>query len=292
MTALSFVGASGYGNNATATAPATNARALTAGNHHYVFVGWWASVASPTVTDTAGNTYTAVSALVQHSGSAHHRGQWFRCHSVAGHASNVVTATFPTAVSYALIRAIELSGDAPTVSQRAAETVSTSAAAQTDGFDFGSGSAVLSGAYFANSISAVTFSEVDNVASATWVAPVTFYSYGNAGYALYASGRAGLGARAAPNAGNSALLLSLGLALGTAPAADTRARVSQVVAEVIRSNDAAAVRASQVVAEVLRINTGTTISSSQVVAEVLRPNADAAAAAATRRRRLVIAMDT
>jgi hypothetical protein len=53
----------------------------------------------------------------------------------------------------------------------------------------------------------------------------------------------------------------------------TLARVSQVVAEAIRTNTGVAARVSQVAAEVLRINTGTVIRASQVAVEVLRPNA-------------------
>ncbi len=52
----------------------------------------------------------------------------------------------------------------------------------------------------------------------------------------------------------------------------TVARTSQVVAEVIRSNNGCVARASQVVAEVLRIKNSTVIRASQVVVEVLRPN--------------------
>jgi hypothetical protein len=52
----------------------------------------------------------------------------------------------------------------------------------------------------------------------------------------------------------------------------THARVSQLAAEVIRTNTAVKARVSQVAAEVLRINTGTVIRTSQVAVEVLRPN--------------------
>ena len=53
----------------------------------------------------------------------------------------------------------------------------------------------------------------------------------------------------------------------------TVARVSQVTAEVIRTNTAPAARVSQVTVEVLRINTATVIRTSQVTAEVIRKNA-------------------
>lgn len=55
------------------------------------------------------------------------------------------------------------------------------------------------------------------------------------------------------------------------------ARVSQVAAEVIRTNTGAKARTSQLAAEVLRINTGTKIRTSQLAVEVLRPNEAAAA---------------
>lgn len=58
---------------------------------------------------------------------------------------------------------------------------------------------------------------------------------------------------------------------------DNVARLSQVAAEVLRTNLAPVARTSQVVAEVLRINTGTVIRTSQIAVEVLRPNAAAAA---------------
>lgn len=53
----------------------------------------------------------------------------------------------------------------------------------------------------------------------------------------------------------------------------TVARVSQVVAETLRTNTAVKARTSQVVVEALRINTATVIRASQIVVEVLRPNA-------------------
>lgn len=55
-----------------------------------------------------------------------------------------------------------------------------------------------------------------------------------------------------------------------------KARVSQVAAEVLRTNTAVKARTSQLAVEVLRINTGTKIRTSQLAVEVLRPNAAAA----------------
>ena len=71
-----------------------------------------------TVTDTAGNTYTA---LTRYSDGANDAFQWFYAKNITGHASNVVTCNFSTASSYVAVIAFQVSG-ASTTSPLQSET--------------------------------------------------------------------------------------------------------------------------------------------------------------------------
>lgn len=274
MADLAYVGASGAENNNSTTSLVTAARALTAGNHHYVWVAWFNANITPSVADTAGNTYTAMTRVTT-SPTADTYGMWFYRHTVTGHASNVVTVTFPSAVTFSCVRAIELSGDVPTVTQHTGVSVSSTTVQVDDpGLAFGAGSAVLAGVHSYGGFASYTFSEFDNVVAATWTEAVSHYNYGGAAYALYPSGRAGLAPRMTVGGTPARMVMAaLNLSLGTVAASDTKSRVSQVAAEVLRTSTAVKARVSQVTAEVLRTNTAVKARVSQVAVEVLRPNA-------------------
>lgn len=278
MTALAFVGAAGASNDSLALSLASSSRTLTAGNHNYVFVTYYGSnSATISIADTAGNTYTPLAIVRNTSGSV--AGQWFYVHNATGHASNVVTATYSAIVQFHCIRVIELSGTAPTVTQ-ASNNAPTGNPYQVDpGLTVGDGgSALLTGYNPWNSLVSTTFSEYDNEAALTWSEAYAHYNYGGVGYALVAAGadRAGVGPQVNAS-GTQGLIVALGLSLGIEPASDTKAHLSQVAAEVLRTNTAVVARTSQVAVEVLRTNTATKARTSQVAVEVLRPNMAAAA---------------
>lgn len=81
---------------ASATTLALPATSLTAGNDIFVHVVTY-STATATVTDTAGNTYTA---LTRVAGTGPTVSQWFYKLNAAGHASNVVTITWSSAQTF------------------------------------------------------------------------------------------------------------------------------------------------------------------------------------------------
>ena len=68
---------------------------VTTGHHLFVFVGYTFTATTATVTDTAGNTYTALTQRVTANGFA--IGQWFYSLNVTGNAANVVTVTLAVA---------------------------------------------------------------------------------------------------------------------------------------------------------------------------------------------------
>jgi hypothetical protein len=78
-----------------------------------VCVRWDGQATGITVTDTAGNTYTALTQIV--TSSSFVGAQWFHCLSAAGGASHVVTATFSNARTYRSIYAVEVTGGAASV---------------------------------------------------------------------------------------------------------------------------------------------------------------------------------
>jgi hypothetical protein len=284
MAALAFVGVGEAANSASATSIATTARAFTAGNHVFVYVaGNFIGSGTIAVTDTAGNTYTA---LAQQRPGGNAVSQWFYCLNATGHAANVVTATFSLSTTNRVIRALEFSGDAPAVARAGGlfDTNVTSLTLPDPGASVGPGSALLLGVAIASGTPAsFTFSGVDNTTSVTWAEVGTHSTLGGVGYGLYPSGASNVAPRVTyPGNVTYSYIDALTLNLGTAPASDTKARVSQVAAEVLRTNLALKARTSQVAVEVLRINTGTKIRASQLAVEVLRPNADPAGASASR----------
>jgi hypothetical protein len=113
VSALSYAGhATGYATG-SATSIATSARSVATGAHIFVCVRWDGEATGITVTDTEGNTYTALTQIV--TSSSFVGAQWFYCLSAAGGASHVVTATFANARTYRSIYAVEVTGGAAAV---------------------------------------------------------------------------------------------------------------------------------------------------------------------------------
>lgn len=84
-------------NTASGTTLAASAFALATGESVFVWVRHETGSTTVSVSDTAGNTYTALSAANTSNGAY---GQWFYCLNATGHASNVVTVTWAGAQSY------------------------------------------------------------------------------------------------------------------------------------------------------------------------------------------------
>lgn len=108
--ALVGTATTGY-DGALNTSVATTAKNTTTGNTLLVgFVGQeGAGVATISgCTDTAGNTFTALTQYGAGGGGAIAR--WFYCHNITGNASNVCTGTWDTAERYKHAIQIEISG--------------------------------------------------------------------------------------------------------------------------------------------------------------------------------------
>jgi hypothetical protein len=104
-----YVGAANGSSDSSGTSTATGAFTLTAGNHVYVWFSREAADGSPTIADTAGNTYTLIENVASSNGD-----QWIShwyCANAAGNASNVVTVSHASA-AYRAVSARQYSGGA------------------------------------------------------------------------------------------------------------------------------------------------------------------------------------
>jgi hypothetical protein len=103
--------ATGVDNSGTAgTTISTSSFAATAGNLIFVIVKHGSDFTSTaTVTDTAGNTYTAIGSLQANSPNLG-ASQVFYAHNITGNAGNVVTATLQNACAYREIAVVQYSG--------------------------------------------------------------------------------------------------------------------------------------------------------------------------------------
>lgn len=99
----SYRGAVTAGNTGSGTTLAAAATALTAGDSVFVFVRHETLATTVTISDTAGNTYTPLTAVSSLLGA---NGQWFYCLNAAGHASNVITVTWAVAQTYRYMSAL------------------------------------------------------------------------------------------------------------------------------------------------------------------------------------------
>lgn len=96
------------------TTIASSAMSCASGNPLLVWVAWGktANATVSSVTDTAGNTYTAsTQASAYHPANVngnYERGQWWYCLNPTGHATNVVTATLSVAEQYRSIQVLEV----------------------------------------------------------------------------------------------------------------------------------------------------------------------------------------
>jgi hypothetical protein len=298
MSALSFVTAVIGTDESNTTTVASASWALTGGQHVFVYVRWEGN-SSPTITlsDTAGNTYTAFTATW---GNGQVGGQWFYRLNALGNASNVITATFSSAAGYKNLRAITLSGTAPTVTHSVTSGGGGSFTIPGTVTDY-AGSMLLMGVSVYNAETSRSYSGP----SGTWTEVGTSYNYAHTAYLERPAGDSaasgptfsgvssshvvamltldvGAGAVPSPDSGISKLngyAVMGGIPNGASLAKMTGYAVlsvpssvvsSQVVAEVLQAGALpTSARSSQVVAEVLQFNPITNARSSQVVAEVL-----------------------
>lgn len=108
-----FVNTAGNATGSNVASLALAATSLTTGNHIFVFVRIGSSTVTSSLSDTAGNTYTALTRTVSGAVS----GQWFYCLSATGHASNIVTATLSGSTTVG-IRSYQFSGSGLTFSSQ------------------------------------------------------------------------------------------------------------------------------------------------------------------------------
>jgi hypothetical protein len=108
--ALGGSSVTGY-DGSSSTSVATSAKSTTNGNSLLVGVVAQEALGVAVIdscTDTAGNTFTALTQYGAGGGGA--IAQWFYCHNITGHGSNVCTAGFDVANRYKHIIQIEVSG--------------------------------------------------------------------------------------------------------------------------------------------------------------------------------------
>lgn len=110
--AIALVGTPTVGaNGASDTTVSSAAKSTTTGNS--LLVGCMSqegggSATITGITDTAGNTFTALT--MRDDGAYGSILRWFYCHNITGNASNVVTGTWSAATRYKTIIQIEISG--------------------------------------------------------------------------------------------------------------------------------------------------------------------------------------
>lgn len=134
------------GNIATSTTVASSATATTAGNLICVGIRW-GNATSQTVTgvaDTAGNTYTALTAVVNGTSDAE---QIWYAKNITANAANVVTATFSATSAANAIYIWEVSGLDKT----------SPLVAQPSGVGVGSGTSIATGTFTTGNDNEITF---------------------------------------------------------------------------------------------------------------------------------------
>lgn len=217
MTALSYVSVATGNSDSNGTTAATGAWSLTTGNHVFVYVRWEVN-SGPTITlsDTAGNTYTALTQVW----ASQVGGQWFYCLNATGNASNVVTATFSSAAAYKAVRAITLSGSTPTVALATASGVSVNSVTISSTITDGAGAMMLAGESSYNGDgSSFNFSGVG-----TWTNVGTSYQYAATSYLARPSGDFNTPGPTYTGGGNSLARVLMVLTLdvgGAVPATDS-----------------------------------------------------------------------
>lgn len=255
MAALAFVGSARTNLTTSGTVIATTARSFTAGNHVIVFLRWEGSISatSVTVTDTAGNTYTAFSDVV--SVGSNVRCKMFYSIGIAGNASNVVTATFGASRSYRSLTAVEISGDTPAaVSYDSAISTGTRATLGS-GFDFGEDSFIVAGGGNFNFDSTNVISDRSG---GSWSDISPTVTWANVAHSARPTGKKGLLVDVTGTVNTQRVLAAIAFDSGVNVPEDytTGTILSQMASEVLITNTNPGGVLSQMAVEVLRPNSG------------------------------------
>jgi len=127
------------GSGTTVAATAIN---LASGHNVFVFVRHEDTAATVTVSDTAGNTYTA---LTQANTSNGAYGQWFYCLNATGNSSNVITATWSAARTYKYVTAVVYSKASASYDTEQTKAVAAATSITSDAFSTSGAGLVLAG---------------------------------------------------------------------------------------------------------------------------------------------------
>jgi hypothetical protein len=177
-----FVNSTHALNSASAATLALPALSLTTGNHIFVHIRWEVSATNVTsVTDTAGNTYTPLTKLVNATGPI--VSQWFYKLNAAGNASNVVTVTWSVATSWRWASSMQFSSVAAATFdlEQATGTSAASTTVTSGSFSTSAAGLILAGRSVYNGQTSSRFNQ-----GIDWVDPVTdnTTNYGSVGYRI------------------------------------------------------------------------------------------------------------
>lgn len=167
---------------ASITTLALPATSLTNGNHIFVHVVTYSS-ATASISDTAGNTYTALTRL---SGTGPTVSQWFYKLNATGHASNVVTVTWSSAQTFRWAHSLQFynAGSVSFDVEQATGTSASSTTVTSGSFSTSAAGLILAGRSVFNQQTSSSFNQ-----SITWLDPYPGFGpvlnglqYGSVGY--------------------------------------------------------------------------------------------------------------
>jgi len=95
-----------YSGSSSVASFALPANSLTTGNNIFVFVSYYDTTTTVSLSDTAGNTYTGLTQIGPSGGCI---GRWFYCFNATGNASNIVTVSFSSSRPYGWGSSIQFS---------------------------------------------------------------------------------------------------------------------------------------------------------------------------------------
>jgi hypothetical protein len=169
-------------SSGSATTLALPAQSLTTGNNIFVHVVTY-SAATATVSDTAGNTYTALTRL---SGTGPTVSQWFYKLNATGHAANVVTVTWSVAQTFRWAESVQFSKSGAAFDVEQATGTATGTTVTSGSFSTTAAGLILAGRSVFNGQTASSFNQ-----SLTWIDPGTTgagnlanLQYGSIGYRI------------------------------------------------------------------------------------------------------------
>lgn len=152
--AFSYVQQANASTTAGGTSLGAAAFSATTGNHLFVHVRWEVTATTVAITDTAGNTYTALTATPSSQGAY---SQWFYCLNAAGNAANVVTATWSSSMVYRSVRVMEFASSSAVYEQLVNNTATASMSVSAT-YNTASAGLVLVGVAAYNGDTSTTFS--------------------------------------------------------------------------------------------------------------------------------------